>query len=244
MDLLSKLKCDLSVRENNTDFGSRLGGNPSELFFLLSKDAEMHFVPEAPISITEKDRKLIFICNEAESLLALRGELSKYYENHPDKLEMTFDRLVGLLKEDYDLKRAPNDIVMVSKCIKLADKLMGHLSDKLCLHKEILSLFDKQKDVIYQIYQDLPMFGTKGLSLKYTKEQMHNMCTPLREKISDLERWQDRILGGALSSYDKEIFISITKFPLYAQILAIGKVIRLENVIKFNLDTLMENICF
>lgn len=146
-NLLSDLKIDLAVRENNSHVGSGLGGNASEFYFLANHKHELIYHDE-DIKIEQQDDKINIFCRADTKLKDLRLALTNFINQHPDKINVSFAELKKMAS-DSPVPESEHDWAVIVKLCKLMEEVSPYLEatyEKITNNGKNLSVTSPQID--------------------------------------------------------------------------------------------------
>lgn len=97
----TKLRLELATKSDNEHVGSGMGGNASQFFFLLSHKVEIDTAPVSAFFSRVEGHRIRFHVPSKPDIKQVRQELTKFFDGHPDKLEVTNEQLLDstFLKE-------------------------------------------------------------------------------------------------------------------------------------------------
>lgn len=240
MDLLTLLKLDLAVRPDNTLWGSGLGGNPSELYYILNRNTYFSIDNDIDsVIIQEGNDDLSIICGPNVKLIPLRRKLTDYLGYIE---EMTFGELVNAVRFGSTSNKNSQDILDLRDCMLLSDKLydclFNHEDERASIKEEFKSrdqdLLDKYgKYIKYNEYLFNHIDG--GLSRIIDKDpiwgaQRMKLQNIAREKIVNL-----------LTDEEIELMREINKYPPYVTFLCARLMIGTEWLSNYPLDKYINN---
>lgn len=120
--LLNDVKIELTTRSDNTHTHSGIGGDPTELLFVLTHSLVAKKSADNKTSYEVADGNIVVNVSENTSLKDLRLSLKEFISTHPDKLEVTQDQMKDLefLK---NLKNQSKDLTTLINTIEVCQKL-------------------------------------------------------------------------------------------------------------------------
>jgi hypothetical protein len=243
-----RLRLELGVREDNEHVGSGLGGNPSELFFLLShpvklglsKDDKSHFSRVGAIEI-------LLEVPENVKMKELRQALSKFFSTHPDRLELTRDQFLDptFLKEHSSKSL---DLKLLTKIVAEGRSLASWLDIKLVLQKALNKVSDQEQDEISKLFlkeMELPenYFDSEDDD---NDDKYSYQASPIRKMLNNHPTWGPKldairkrygdICFALLSREELDKLKFIGTFPSYIALFSMRSLIGIERIVSLNLD--------
>ena len=252
--VLNDLKLDMSVRRNNDQSGSGLGGNSAELFFLMthrvkflaSSDDKVHFTRGADLNEIHLASPLKF------SLRQARLDFTDLYNSHPDKKDITEEQLMNLsfLK---DLNSPHIEVKLLIHAIEEISILQKWLDSKIEYRKQMREFFQKEiDDLRIQFLKDMKLPTDYFAQLKaqraswskdekdvYAGDPMGSMFSnhpvwgakkdTVNKRISEVE---DRLL----SAEDNFKLKFLGSFPAHIALFVMRTIIQIERMVALNLD--------
>lgn len=240
--LFDKLKLSLALNDSNNQ-AFELGGNCSELFFLLTHNVTV-FPADKTSFFRAGSSGIQFNIEGSASIKELRKELTEFIATHPDKLSLSKEEVKDLsfLK---NMEIATFDMKILVKAVEEVQILVKSLDTKLTLQQSIGKVFNEEIDVIKLAFlkeMNLPknLFDLKS-SNRNTKEyfsairmmKAHPVWGPKYKEIKDrLDKIEELLLGkeelGKLES--------LTSLPPYITLFVIRNYIGLERMVNLSLD--------
>ena len=239
---LDKLKCDLSLRENNTNIGSGKGGDPSKLFLLLNnyvickKTSALHFY--------QMDNHICLEMPETASpsinLSSVRQEFDRFYDSVAIKETCSFEDLLNpeFLKKHI---KANNELSYLMKAQEIAREAIVSLDDKNSLQKQIDPAHKKEiKDLEGKFLKEFRLEDRMTfLTTESRSSEIFNMMKDhpfYGPRLSNIQERYERIWKDLLSQEDLERINLLSNFPPDIGQLSIRMIYKLERIVKFRLD--------
>lgn len=152
---LLRLKIDLAVRNDNNHVGSKLGGNPSQLFWLLTHNviirsgSKFHF----DMGKDHPPQVVLYCPNEKVPFLEMRRALNEYYENQADKKEVTIEQLTNLsfLK---DIQNPTTEIKLLMRSLEITGSVKTWLIMKRKVNSILSASFARETDALKKELQE------------------------------------------------------------------------------------------
>lgn len=239
MDLLTLLKLDLSIRPDNTLWGSGLGGNPSELFYVLNRNTYFSIDNDFDdVIFQESDNDFSIICGANIKLIPLRERLTKYLGYVE---EMSFSELVSAVRFG-TVNTNSQDILDLRDCMLLSDKLYDILYNKEDARMSIREEFQARDQDLVDRY---------GKYIKYNEHMLRNTEGGLSRIIDRDPIWgaqrmklqhmaKEKILN-LLTGDEIELMKDINKYPPYVTFLCARLLIGTEWLSNYPLDKYINN---
>jgi hypothetical protein len=239
MDLLTLLKLDLSVRPDNNLWGSGLGGNPSELFYLLNKNTYFSLDDGDDVIFHESDDDFSIVCGRDVRLIPLRKKLTKYFGYLE---EVSFGELVNAIKFGNNINTNSQDILNLRDCMMLSDKLYD------CLYsKEGKRIYIKNEYLV----KDRDLLDRFGKYIKYNDDMFNRLEGGLSKRIDrdpiwgvqriKLQQMAREEIINLLIEEEIELMKEINRFPPHITFLCARLVIGNEWLINYPLDKYINN---
>jgi hypothetical protein len=239
MDLLTLLKLDLSVRADNNLWGSGLGGNPSELFYLLNKNTTLFVDAGVATTFQEDDENFSIICGEEVKLIPLRKSLTQFIGYLE---EISFGELVHNIKNNIDVNNNSQDILDLRDCMLLSDKLSDCLYSKEekrtairdAYHNDVKSLMERySKYIEYNDHMFNRLEG--GLARKLDKDPIWGA------QKSFLKEKSRKLIVELLTADEIQLMEEINKFSPHITFLCARLLIGVEWLMDYPIDKYINN---
>lgn len=247
------LKTELAIRQNNEHVGSGLGGNTTELFFLLTHKVNIGQSLDDKFHVTTLDNGEV-LCSvpSKPSSLEARKKLTSFINSHPGKVDVTQDQLsnISFLK---DLGSKSLDIKLLITALEEATILANWLDAKIEVKNNIDKLFDKEHralEVCFLKEMNLPESYFKDLA-KIIETQRGNSSfveedDPMKFMFNAHPVWgvkdkackkrHEEMEFRLLSQEDLDRLNFIGTFPSYIGLFVFRSQIGIERLITLNLD--------
>lgn len=259
-DIFNKLKSELSVRETNAHVGCGMGGDPSQLFFLMSrKEVWLQYNNDTVCVIPWGDDKLTiniphYMLQGEINVRDLRNCLNTLCSHFPIE-KVTFEQLTNLSW----LKDCPNqtqDIKLLIKSLECVNALSLRLKSKEAALESIRGSFSFERKAIEKLFlqeMGLPVDALEWKEEEDLKEGMptihclnkevdrlnkileqHPVWGSKLEAINKRARAAERVL---FSEEDENAIKLIDSLPDFVKISSY-RTIGLDVIVNFNLDEL------
>lgn len=238
-----RLLLELSVREDNEHVGTGLGGNPSELFFLLSHNVKI----AATAPLNDKIHfgqagatEILVEIPEKPNMKLMRNELTKFIASHPDKQDVTREQLLNpsFLK---DQTNKTLNIQLLIKALEQTKILVDWLDLKIELQDQVHATFRKE-------YTDIETSFLKEMNLPetYFDDTEEDDDDPIDRmmrahpvwglKYKEAQTRQTEINDRLLSKDDLNKIEFVGTFPSFIALFAIRSLVGIERMVHLNLD--------
>lgn len=243
--VLHKLKLDLATRQDNSHVGSKIGGNVSELFFLMthrvkfeaSKDDLVHFV-------AGENDEVILESPVEHNISQARKALTEFYNSHPDKKELTQEQVTNpsFLR---DLNSPSIEIKILIRVLEEALALQSWLDSKIAFRTQIREFFGKETKALQvhflrEMKLDDNYFATLPKEKEtYQEDPMGRMFRKhpvwgvrndaVNKRIQEIE---DRLL----SQEDNDKLKFIGSCPPHITLFVFRSIIQIDRIVTLNLD--------
>ena len=263
INVLNDLKEELSIRENNEHYGSRLGGNPSLLLFLITKRVEIK-VGETPFVHIEKTGvNQLMISVPADSLKCDKEKYNKYYlldirkalANFWSDYLSKFEVSQAQISDPNWLRNLPDDqktteVLLLIKALEAGIILQNSLIPKLKVYRTITKLLDKEREIIYSHFLkeiDLP---DNTFTTKYERNtpEYFEQCSISNilnghpvwgEKLDAISKRGSQFEKLLLSQSDIDGVKMLDQFPRFAKTVAMRVCVGIDTIVTFELDKYM-----
>jgi hypothetical protein len=244
---LSRLKLELGVRHDNEHVGSGLGGNSSELFFLLthrvkfeaSADDLVHFVNG------KNNSEIVLQAPDKAAIKQIRKAFTEFYNSHPDKKEVTQQQLMN---PSYlrDLNSTSVDVRILIHALEETLILQSWLDAKAAFRTQIRDFFaGETKELRIKFLKELNLPADYYSTLSKEK---HYQEDPLSDMFRDHPVWGVRnaavnkrlseVEERLISNEDNERLKLVGACPDYIALFVMRTVISIERMVSLNLDEL------
>lgn len=241
------LKLELSVRENNEHVGTGMGGNPSELLFLLSHKVKVEVAGGVRSYFSDTGPgQISFFFAEISKMKEIRQELTTFINSHPDKISITPAQLanISFLR---DQKNQTLEIQLLIRALEEAYSLVSYLDPKAELKKQISETFDREYKGIEALFlkeMNLPLSYFKDMEdLEDKSEQYDDPMRSILDKhpvwgvrLSVISKRHTEMENQLLSKEDTDRLEIIGSMPSYIAVVAMRSVVQIERLVNFNLD--------
>ena len=244
--LLERLKIELAVRQDNNLVASGIGGNVSELFFLLSKKVLPQY-SDSEFEIHETSNGIMFLTNGSADIKVVRKKLTEFINSHPDKNDYTIEQITNtsfLRDQMVDTL----DIKLLIKAIEKAKVVVSWLDPKMEIQKAIRESFAKENaelDKTYLTEMDLPLDflgkdDEEGIDDRaFVREAVQNhpilgaKYKAQQARLLNMER-------NLISQEDLDRLNIIGSCPSYIALLVMRTMIGLERLVNLSLDEYLD----
>jgi hypothetical protein len=262
--IIDRLMLELSVRSDNGHIGSGLGGNPSEFFFLVNRSVSIHHAGEK-ILFKEKNGALLILCPKDIKMRLLREEISKFYNQHSDKRDITFAQLadISFLK---DIANSTIGVKLLIQALELSSQLKNILTDKEKILTVITEYFENESTKLKEEFSKIIKYNEPPFP-EYNHEEMSFTEDGYLEEIyfrdsHAVERQMfERVMsnhptfGGRLRSLsfrktsimqalhspeDRVLIETICNMPDHIATFAMRQALGIEFIVKFDLDEMFD----
>lgn len=240
---------DLAVRENNQHTGTERGGNPSQLFHLLSHTLEWLSTKNETASVDLKDG--ILTINVPEKILedvkkdrpaelgVVRDALDTHYVSLPNVQEISFKELMDPSWVESQGNLTPELKVYLSYLKKIV-ALRAEFGIKNSVLDNFSLICQKDKDLVKEKFLaeiGLTEEQLDGCELLDGTFNTHPAFGEEVRKISERER---QLTKDLFSEADVRLLKTITIMPSYITILTM-RCLSIDYIIKFCLDDYVDN---
>lgn len=242
--LIEDLKIDLSVKENNKENTSKLGGNASELFFLLTSNitfSETENGSDLSIDYDKSTNSLLFKYNakkfydqKSNAILTYRNQLSELFVNSGVN-NYSFQQFSDLNFLKKFLEKIPNyDLAALYQCSLYCVELKESCLSKKSIKDSLLELYRKEREVLFEKYKNSYCFGVPVNALRAYISSTFTGYNASLKLINDRYDLMDKAIF-AKEHYD--LMENINSYPRWIKILALRLHLGLSNIVDFNLDS-------
>jgi hypothetical protein len=223
-----------------------MGGNPSELFFLLSHKVKVGASSDGQVHIDRIGADSIrFSAAEDTKMKDIRQALTRFIDSHPDKKAVTSAQLSNpsWLR---DQKNPTLEMHLLSRALEEAYALVESLDVKAKLKDQISEAFSHEYEEIEKFFlQDmrLPLSYFKDLEKKDREDRFND---PMRGMLEKHPVWgvrykasgkrQSDMENQLLSQEDFDKMNFIGSNPSYIALFAMRTIIQIERMVNMNLD--------
>ena len=221
--IVSLLKQDLSVKKENIHYLSGLGGNASQLFYLLTSNVVVEFCeePSASFSKTESGDLLLSLPSSVMELSNLIIDFNWSGTFCPVKVSSFFKELRGAL----DLYLSPLNI--------------RTLTEKELLDVNFLSEFKRHED-IEDLIQCCNICNEIIKSLSPIEDNVDSLWSECLKKKYD-ELHYNSLISKYLPKDYADTFKLLSQNKRYNVSLSVRVIIGIEKILKFNLDQILDS---
>lgn len=253
ISFIKKLKLDLAVRKNNEHTGTGLGGNASQLFYLMTHDIKSEHSPDEVVHIRQENDIVIFQIPKKFSILDIRKAFNEFWELNLSQNEIDDSQLLDpTWLSDYQAPRKI-DLHYLTKAIVTARDVAGWLDQNKKFRKQISDFFRAEyKDVEEKYLLDigLPIDYLAKIDLLEQSEERSTEVScdtdPVRSSLEKHPVW-----GNQIKSIDKrknemiKLVLSesvlkklniIGSYPGYIALLVMRTEVSIDRVVYHNLD--------
>lgn len=253
--VLTKLQLELACRPDNIYVGSGLGGNYSELLFLLTHPVvAVESETSSPFFVgTEKIQFHVHIPYGFD-MKEIRRELTKFIQSHPDKLEVTNQQFLNpsFLR---DLRRKTVGVQLLIRALEEGIELARCLDSKNAMYDTISKFFEPEYQEVRSAFlaeMKLPQSHFKDFESKISSidegDEVMDFEDSVQEMMENHPTWgvkykaiakryaEMRKLLFSQTELDKLEFLGT--FPPAITLVVVRECLTLERVVKFDLDDL------
>lgn len=261
-EVYNMLLADLAIRETNNSVGSGMGGNPTQLFFLITKGIELKHINGDVADMHFSDNKFVvripqnLLISEKVDLLPLRNRLNLFVNTvilH-DSEKVSFEQLTNLsFLTDQPIKN--RNILLLIKAMGLTNSLQVRLNDKMPTYHAAGKLFSTEEKAIEISF--LEEMGLPPTSLdqpdrgatEQQRAELDQLCNLLKShpvwgaKLEATGTRHQNVINLLISDDDKATLKLVSGFPDWIRLCALRRSIGIEQLLNFNLDDYLTKVC-
>ncbi len=242
--ILSKLMLDLGTYQDKFYLGTRMGGNPSQWWFLVNHPVSAVLTEDVNAFWSAVgSEEIILHVPEKPKMKQIRETLNEFYSQHPHRLEVTEAQLINpSFLRDQPVRHMNSKNYILA--IEVGLELQKWLDLKIELNLQITSLFAKEKEVFEQSFLQEKKLPSNYFD-KLRKDQRENSC-PFKEmyhahpvwgaKLIASDKRYQMMLDQLISQDDLDKIAFINSCPIYITLAVFRRVIQIERIIRLNLD--------
>lgn len=242
--VLSRLKLELGCRETNDHIGSGLGGNPTELFFLMTHPVKCVGIDEGDPRFERVGlNEVLFYSTKKPPMKMVRTSLSNLLkESFPSHVKVTQNQLLNPsfladhVEGNLEIKLLRKALIHTAELVKWLDlkidmqKKLGDLSDTERADQAVLFLREMELPETY--FQDTK--DEKGNPIKRMLDR-HPVYGARRKAIS--ERY-GAMIKQLISPEDNQKLEMMGAYPPHIGLFAFRTQVSIERIVCLNLDEL------
>lgn len=247
---LNKLKLELGVRSDNEHVGSGLGGNASELFFLMSKRVKPIVSPDDKAHFRDTHTQIIFEVPEKPVMKQVRQELTSFISSHPDKNNYTFQQITNTsFLRDQMVDTV--DIKFLIKALEIAQELVPWLDSKIEVATALRKMFNTEQTALDHAFlremglpEDSLDKEEDDSDLDYSPEgfihtaiKNHPIWGKKKEAVN--KRYDDAE-KTLLSQEDLDKMNTVGCCPQYIALLVFRTQLQIDRIVALNIDERLE----
>lgn len=240
---------DLAVRSDNYYTGTKRGGNPTQLFYLLSNELYWQSTRDKEVTFSKSDGLLV-ISVPVEILESVKKEKPAPLGLLRDALD---DHCASLLSIQEVTKEQLMDPSWLENQNVQSAQLKLYLSylKKICAFKQELQVKDKAYDEYSKIFEK----ETNALKKKYLEEiglteEEEKACFVLgstfnthpvyKPQLSKIGKRRSKVMDALFSEEDKNLLKTVNVMPSFVTILTM-RLVNIEFLVKYSLDDYVGN---
>lgn len=243
-DILFKLKVELAMRRNSDYIGTKMGGNPSQLYYLMTHDARKKRSPDLDVHVSQEGNTVFFALPPKVNFIEIRKAFDKFWETCPDKNEITQDQLSNpsFLR---DLNSPSIEVHLLIMGLETARDLVPWLDREAEFGKQVDQFFSTEYKAVedgFLTEMKLPL----DYFVKVNANKNQDVNDPVREvlekhpvwgkRLSDITDRKKVITDKLLSQEDIGKLDKIGSLPTYIALFVARSVITLERMVIHNID--------
>lgn len=254
--IVEALKTDLSIRETNDNVGSGMGGNASQLYFLISNEITSTLINKnAKPKFFLKENNIniqmpMSWFEEENNFLSKRGDkdiiVNHILRDLRVELQKTFEKNSNLTVSDAQISDPQwlkdqnintTDIILLIKSLLVGQQLVQNLDNKSQFIDELSKINDFEIEKLKKDYwKDMGFMDCKSSTFTINSIYKHPVWGV---KLTKLDNKYRQIMALLLEGIDEESIKLINSFPMFASTLTLRNIITIERIVKFYLDEML-----
>jgi hypothetical protein len=253
-DIIRDLKIELALRKDNDLTGTGMGGNPSQLYYLMTHDVKVRYPLNInQVNIYQKDNVVVFDLLKGTSLKDIRKVFNNFWETCPDKNEFTQKNLADVsFVSHLDLQSA--DVHLLLYGLNIANDLVKWLDREAVLITQISSFFTKEYEATE--YEFLAEMQLPGDYFKKFDERINKLINegkgcahlkdPMRKVLHNHPVWGKRwdaiskretsMMESLFSQEDLDKVNKIGSLPPHIALFVMRSIVTIDRLVKHNID--------
>lgn len=247
----TKLKMELAIRSDNPHVGSGLGGNVSELFFLMNHKIKFALSKTDVSSFERNGNEILFSVASKANMKQIRKALTEFYSNHPAKKDIAVEQIINPTYLKETVINPTIDIKLLIQALEIGLDSQKWLDKKLDLRNHLCNLSDEEHhDLKVRFLLEIGLPSNYFETLPKNEEADEYEGDPVGYMFKHHPVWGVRdeavskrfheMGNHLLSQEDMDRINFIGACPPHITLLIFRALISLERVVALNLDEKLE----